>query len=64
LNDLKRFYEEERERIERRSLDERARFERKMNASIEEYEDKIQEIRNNHEEAVNNHLEDKNILEI
>ena len=30
MNDLKRFYEEERERIERRSLDERARFERKI----------------------------------
>ena len=41
MNDLKKFYEEERERIERRSLDERARFERKMNANTEEYEDKI-----------------------
>ena len=44
-------------------MDERARFERKMNASIEEYEDKIQEIRNNHEDAINNLLEEKNILE-
>jgi len=34
-----------------------------MNASIEEYEDKIQEIRNNHEDAINNLLEEKNILE-
>jgi uncharacterized protein YlxW (UPF0749 family) len=53
----------ERERIERRSLDERARSERKLNASIEEYEDKIQEIRNNHEDAINNLLEEKNMLE-
>ena len=34
-----------------------------MNATTEEYEDKIQEIRNNHEDAINNLLEEKNILE-
>lgn len=34
-----------------------------MNATTEEYEDKIQEIRNNHEDAINNLLEENKILE-
>ena len=50
LHDLKRFYEDERERIERRVHDERARSEHKLNLSIEEYESRISELTNNHED--------------
>lgn len=50
LHDLKRFYEEERERIERRVHDERARSEHKLNLSIEEYESRISELTNTHED--------------
>ncbi len=59
----KLFWEEVRDRIERISLDEKARFERKMNATTEEYENKIQEISKNNEDAIDNLLEEKNILE-
>jgi len=63
LHELKLFYDQEKERIEKRGLDERARAERKINQSIEEYEDRISEMRNNHEEAMNVLLEEKNALE-
>ena len=53
LHELKLFYDGEKERIEKRSLDERARADRKLNQTIEEYEERISEMRNNHEEALN-----------
>ena len=46
------FYDGEKERIEKRGLDERARAERKLNNTIEEYEERISEMRNNLEEGI------------
>lgn len=43
LHELKLFYEGEKERIEKRGLDEKARAERKLNTTIEEYEERISE---------------------
>ena len=63
LYELKQFYDGEKERIERRGLDERARADRKLNSTIEEYEERISEMRNNHEEAMNILQEEKNYLE-
>lgn len=57
------FYDGEKERIERRGMDERARADRKLNSTIEEYEERISEMRNNHEEAMNILQEEKNYLE-
>jgi predicted component of type VI protein secretion system len=34
-------------------MDEKARAERKLNQAIEEYEERLAEMRNNHEEAMN-----------
>jgi hypothetical protein len=53
LHELKMFYDGEKERIERRGIDDKARAERKLNGTIEEYEERISEMRNNHEEAMN-----------
>lgn len=63
LHELKMFYDGEKERIERRGMDERARADRKLNSTIEEYEERISEMRNNHEEAMNILQEEKNYLE-
>ena len=63
LHELKLFYDSEKERIEKRTLDERARADRKLNATIEEYEERLGEIRNNHEEAMNILQDEKNYLE-
>ena len=63
LYELKQFYDGEKERIERRGLGERARADRKLNSTIEEYEERISEMRNNHEEAMNILQEEKNYLE-
>lgn len=63
LHELKLFYDGEKERIEKRSLDERARADRKLNTTIEEYEERISEMRNNHEDALNILQEEKNYLE-
>lgn len=52
LHELKLFYDGEKDRIEKRSIDERARADRKLNNTIEEYEERISEMRNNHEEAM------------
>ena len=57
------FYDGEKERIERRGMDDKARAERKLNGTIEEYEERISEMRNNHEEAMNILQEEKNYLE-
>ena len=53
LHELKMFYEGEKERIERRGVDDRARADRKLNSTIEEYEERINELRSNHEESMN-----------
>lgn len=53
LHELKLFYDSEKERVEKRSLDEKARAERKLNQAIEEYEERLSEMRNNHDEAMN-----------
>jgi hypothetical protein len=63
LHELKLFYDGEKERIEKRSLDERARAERKLNTTIEEYEERISEMRNNHEEGILVLQDEKNYLE-
>ena len=63
LHELKLFYDGEKDRIEKRSIDERARADRKLNNTIEEYEERISEMRNNHEEAMNILQEEKNYLE-
>ena len=63
MHELKTFYDGEKERIERRGLDERARADRKLNNTIEEYEERISEMRNNHEEAMQVLQDEKNYLE-
>lgn len=44
-------------------MDERARAERKLNNTIEEYEERISEMRNNHEEGLLVLQDEKNYLE-
>jgi len=44
-------------------MEEKQRYEKKMNQTIEDYEDKIQEMTNNHEEAYNCLEEEKNATE-
>lgn len=44
-------------------MEEKQRYEKKMNQTIEDYEDKIQEMSNNHEEAYNVLEEEKNATE-
>jgi hypothetical protein len=52
LHDLKRVYEEEKDRIERRVGEEKSRAERKFNLAAEEYEDRLNEQNANHEGAM------------
>ena len=61
--DLKDFYEDEKQRNETRIRDEKARAERKFTLAVEEYEDRITELNNNHEDNLANILDEKNALE-
>jgi len=41
LAELKKFYDDEKERLQQKAHDEKARAEKKMNQVVEDYEDKL-----------------------
>jgi hypothetical protein len=51
---LKNFYEVERERLERRIIEEKDKYEKRYNQLEEEYEAKLNEMAGMHEEEVEN----------
>lgn len=58
LNQLKNFYEVERERLEKRLAEEKSRFEKKFSQTSEEYEQKLKEDQVSYEEEIENLKED------
>ena len=63
LIQLKIFYENERERLERRITEEKERYDRRIAQAIEEYEGKLKEEQGNYEEELENLKEEIKVLE-
>ena len=59
LHELKRFYEDEKDRIERRIADEKARNQRQFDMSVEEYEERINEMTNSHSDELSALMDEK-----
>ena len=63
MNQLKIFYENERERLEKRISEEKDRYDRRIFQAIEEYEGKLKEEQGNYEEEIENLKEEIKILD-
>ena len=64
LKQLKSYYESERERLERKIIEEKENHNRTLNNTIEEFESRLKTERNNHEEQMDNTHEAQKELEI
>ena len=60
---MKRFYEEDKERNEQRIKDEKTKAQRKFDMNVEEYEERINDLNANHEDAMSALLDEKAALE-